>query len=68
MGPLGSRSTAPRILAELFETVVGAVFLQYGFLRLCDWLRVIFETSSTSLPLRFTGTLLPEPWLSAETI
>jgi hypothetical protein len=33
----------PKVLADLFEAVVGAVFLQYGFLRLDKWLRTIFE-------------------------
>jgi hypothetical protein len=33
----------PKVLADLFEAVVGAVFLQHGFLRLDNWLRTIFE-------------------------
>jgi len=33
----------PKVLADLFEAVVGAVFLQHGFLRLDIWLRTIFE-------------------------
>jgi hypothetical protein len=33
----------PKVLADLFEAVVGAVFLQHGFLRLDDWLRKVFE-------------------------
>lgn len=33
----------PKVLADLFEAIVGAVFLQYGFLRLDNWLREIFE-------------------------
>ena len=33
----------PKVLADLFEAVVGAVFLQHGFLALDNWLRTIFE-------------------------
>ena len=33
----------PKVLADLFEAVVGAVFLQHGFLKLDNWLRTIFE-------------------------
>ena len=33
----------PKVLADLFEAVVGAVFLQHGFLKLDGWLRTIFE-------------------------
>ena len=33
----------PKVLADLFEAVVGAVFLQHGFLTLDNWLRTIFE-------------------------
>ncbi|KAF9648261.1 hypothetical protein BDM02DRAFT_2318252 [Thelephora ganbajun] len=32
----------PKVLADLFEAVVGAVFLQHGSLRLDNWLRTIF--------------------------
>jgi hypothetical protein len=34
---------APKVLADIFEAIVGAVFLQHGFLRLDNWLRKIFE-------------------------
>lgn len=33
----------PKVLADLFEAVIGAVFLQHGFSRLDNWLRTIFE-------------------------
>ena len=33
----------PKVLADLFEAIVGAVFLQHGFSRLDDWLRKVFE-------------------------
>ena len=33
----------PKVLADLFEAVVGAVFLQHGFLVLDNWLRKVFE-------------------------
>jgi hypothetical protein len=33
----------PKVLADLFEAIVGAVFLQHGFLVLDNWLRKIFE-------------------------
>lgn len=36
-------SRPPKVLADLFEAVVGAVFLQHGFLTLDNWLRTIFE-------------------------
>ena len=33
----------PKVLADLFEAMVGAVFLEHGFPKLDDWLRKIFE-------------------------
>ena len=39
---LGARPPS-KVLADLFEAVVGAVFLQHGFLTLDNWLRTIFE-------------------------
>ena len=33
----------PKVLADLFEAIVGAVFLQHGFLKLDNWLRTIFD-------------------------
>jgi len=40
---LKAGSRPPKVLADLFEAVVGAVFLQHGFLKLDNWLRTIFE-------------------------
>ena len=33
----------PKVLADLFEAIVGAVFLEHGFFKLDNWLRKIFE-------------------------
>lgn len=33
----------PKVLADLFEAIVGAVFLDHGFLEVDNWLRKIFE-------------------------
>lgn len=33
----------PKVLADLFEAIVGAVFLEHGFSKLDNWLRKIFE-------------------------
>ena len=41
--PMRRGARPPKVLADLFEAVVGAVFLQHGFLKLDNWLRKVFE-------------------------
>lgn len=40
---LKPKARPPKVLADLFEAVVGAAFLQHGFLKVDNWLRTIFE-------------------------
>lgn len=41
--PLKPGARPPKVLADLFEAIVGAVFLDHGFSKLDNWLRKIFE-------------------------
>jgi hypothetical protein len=41
--PLKPGARPPKVLADLFEAIVGAAFLEHGFLRVDNWLRKIFE-------------------------